>query len=135
MGTLPRWLAGVDGQGPILASRAAALLRAVATALHRREINVSAVALVDTGVFQEFALRAEIAILLGHVAEPVDAIEVSRRRGILFHPDVSSDAALIEPLQQFTVAVGSIRRQSLRQTAIPFAISFDHVSGRYTLLT
>jgi len=47
VGTLPRGLAGVEGKGPILASRASALLRAVATALHRRAINVSAVARID----------------------------------------------------------------------------------------
>src|SRR5258705_7023667 len=33
------------------------------------------------------------------------------------------------------VAVGGIRRQSMRQAALPFAIAFDHGSGRYTLLT
>ena len=67
VGTLPRGLTSVDGKGPILASRAAALLRAVATALHRRVIDVSAVALIDADVFQEFAFRAEIAVLLGHI--------------------------------------------------------------------
>ena len=118
VGTLPRWFTGVDGQRPILASRVAALLRTVATALRRRVINVSAVALIDAGVFQEFAFWAEIAILFGHVGKLVDAIEVRRRSRIFFYPDVSSDATLIEPLQKFAVAVGRIRRQSLRQLAI-----------------
>ena len=130
MGTLPRGLTGMDGKGPILASRAAALLRAVATALHRRVINVSAVARIDADVLQEFAFRAEIAVLLGHVGELVDAIEIGRPIGIFFHPDVRSDTALIQPLQQFAVAVGGIRRQRLRQVAVTFAIAFDHVSGR-----
>ena len=65
MGTLPRWLADVDGKGPILAARAAALLRAVATALHRRIIKVSAVERIDPDVLQEFALRADITVLRG----------------------------------------------------------------------
>jgi TonB family protein len=47
VGTLPRELAGVEGKVPILASRASALLRAVATALHRRVINARAVARID----------------------------------------------------------------------------------------
>src|SRR5436190_17825344 len=97
--SLPRRLAGVDGKGPILASRAAALLRALATALHRRIINVGAVARIDSGVLQDFAFRAEIAVLLGYVGELLDAIEISRPIGIFFHPDVSSDAAVVQPLQ------------------------------------
>ena len=106
MSTLPRWLADVDGKGPILAARAAALLGAFATALHRRIIKVSAVEGIDPDVLQEFALRAEIAVLLGQVGELVDAIEVGRRSGIFLDPDVRRDATLIEPLQQFAVAVG-----------------------------
>ena len=46
MGTLPRWLTSMDGDRPILASRAAVLLRALATALHRRVINVVS---IDSG--------------------------------------------------------------------------------------
>ena len=99
MGTLPRWLADVDGKGPILAARAAALLRAFATALDRRIIKVSAVERIDPDVLQEFALRAEIAVLLGQVGELVDAIEISLRSWIFLDPDVSRDAALLEPLQ------------------------------------
>src|SRR5215469_8655249 len=127
MGTLPRWLTGMDGDRPILASRAAALLRAVATALLCRVINVSAIAWIDAHVFQGLALRADIAVLLGQVSELVDAIEIARPIGIFFHPDVRSDAAVIQPLQQFAVAVGGIRGQRLRQVAVTFAITFDHV--------
>ena len=96
MGTLPRWLADVDGKGPILAARAAALLRAVATALHRRIIKVSAVERIDSDVLQDFAFRADIAVLLGYVSELVDAIEIRRPIRIFFHPDVRSDAVLIK---------------------------------------
>src|SRR6266853_950591 len=67
VGTLPRRLAGVDGKGPILASRAAALLRALATALHRRIINVCAGARINSDVLQDFAFRADIAVLFGYV--------------------------------------------------------------------
>ena len=93
---LPRWLAGVDGKGPKLASRAAALLRALTTALHRRIIKVSAVARIDSDVFQRLAFWADIAVLFGHVGELVDAIEIRRPIRIFFHPDVRSDAALIK---------------------------------------
>ena len=96
---------------------------------------MSAVALIDADVFQEFAFRAEIAVLLGHVGELVDAVKVRRRSGIFLYPDVSSDATFIEPLQQFAVAVGGVRRQRLRKIAVTFAMAFDHVSGRYALLT
>jgi len=97
--TLPRGLTSMDGKGPILASRAAALLGALATALHRRIINVCAVARIDSDVLQDFAFRADIAVLLGYVGELVDAIEISRPIGIFFNPDVGSDTTFIKPLQ------------------------------------
>jgi len=68
----------MDGDRPILASRAAALLRALATAFHRRIINGRAVARIDSDVLQDFAFRADIAVLLGYVGELVDATEISR---------------------------------------------------------
>jgi hypothetical protein len=34
---------------------------------------------MDADLFQEFAFRAEIAVLLGHVGELVDAVKVRRR--------------------------------------------------------
>jgi hypothetical protein len=37
------------------------------------------VALIDSGVFQDFAFGAEIAVLLGRVGELIDAIEIGRR--------------------------------------------------------
>ena len=55
--------------------------------------------------------------------------------GFSFHPDVTRDAALIQPLQQFAVAVGGIRGQSLGQVAVTFAIALNHVSGRFALVT
>ena len=69
MRTLPRGLTGMDGKGPILVSRAAALLGAFATALHCRIINVGAVARIDSDVLQDFAFRADIAVLFGSVGE------------------------------------------------------------------
>jgi len=36
------------------------------------------VALIDSGVFQDFAFRADIAVLLGQVGELVDATEIRR---------------------------------------------------------
>src|SRR6266568_8153302 len=86
VGTLPRRLTSMDGKGPILASRAAALLRALATALHRRIINVGAVARIDSDVLQDFAFGTEIAVLLGYVGELLDAIEISRPIGIFLSP-------------------------------------------------
>src|SRR5271154_5424024 len=83
--------------------------------------------------FKNLPSGAEIAVLLGHVGELVDAIQIRRPIGIFFHPDVSSDAALIQPLQQFTIAVGSICRQSLRQGAITVAIAFDAEAVTYQL--
>jgi len=94
VGTLLRWLTSMDGDRPILASRATALLRALTTALRRRIINMGVLALIDSGIFQNFAFGAEIAILLGHVSEPIDAIEISRTVGIFFHPDIGSDTAV-----------------------------------------
>ena len=88
------------------------ILRALTTALHRRIIKVSAVARIDADVFQRLAFWADIAVLFGHVGELVDAIEIRRPIRIFLHPDVSRDAALIEPLQQFAVAVAGIRGQS-----------------------
>jgi hypothetical protein len=76
---------------------------------------VNGVERIDSDVLQEFALRTEIAALLGNVGELVDAIEVCRRSRIFSYPDVSRNAAFLEPLQQFAVAVGGIRRQSLPQ--------------------
>jgi len=49
-----------------------------ATAFRRREVNMCVVALIDSGVFQDFAFRADISVLLRHVGELVDAIEISR---------------------------------------------------------
>jgi hypothetical protein len=46
---------------------------------------VGAVARIDSDVLQDFAFRAEIAVLLGHVGELLDAIEISR-------PTLSFDA-------------------------------------------
>ena len=69
---------------------------------------MSAVERIDSDVLQDFAFRADIAVLLGYVSELVDAIEISPPIGIFFHPDVSRDAALIEPWQQFAVAIGGI---------------------------
>jgi len=72
------------------------------------------VALIDSVVFQDFAFRTDIAVLLRHVSELVDAIEISRLPvRIFFHPDVTCDAALIEPLQQFAVAVGTQKAAGL----------------------
>jgi len=76
--TLPCGLTSMDGKSPILTSRAAALLGAFATALHRRIINVCAVARIDSDVLQDFAFRADIEVLLGYVGELVDAVEISR---------------------------------------------------------
>src|SRR5579862_1342291 len=42
-------------RSPTLASRTATLLGALATALRCREINMSVVVLIDSGVFQDFA--------------------------------------------------------------------------------
>src|SRR5579863_7152849 len=114
MGTLPRLFTSVDGDRPILASRAATLLRALATALRCREVDMCVVVLIDSGVFQNFAFRADITVLLRHVGELVDAIQVRRLPlGIFFHPNVTCDAALIEPLQHFPIAVGGIGRHPL----------------------
>src|SRR5215469_11544955 len=121
----------MDGDRSILAARAAALLGAFTTAFHRRIINVGAVACIDSDILQDFPFRADIAVLLGYVAELFDAIKIRRPIRVFFYPDIRSDAAVIEPLQQFAVAVGGIRRQSLRQVAVTFTISLDHVSGRY----
>jgi hypothetical protein len=94
------------------------------------------IALVDSGVFQDFAFRADIAVLLRHVGELVDAIEISWLPvRIFFHPHVTCDAAVVEPLQQFAVALGGVGGQSLGQIAVTFAIAFDHVSRRYALLS
>src|SRR5215475_12249933 len=94
------------------------------------------VALIDSVVFQDFSFGADKAVLLRHVSEPIDTIEISRLPlRVFFYPDVTCDAALIEPLQQFAVAVGGIRGQSLGQVTVTFAIAFDHVSGGYALLT
>jgi hypothetical protein len=60
---------------------------------------VCAVARIDSDVLQDFAFRAEIAVLLGYVGELLDAIEISRPIGIFFHPDVRSDTTFIKPLQ------------------------------------
>src|SRR5437773_451578 len=73
-------------RGPILASRAAVLLRALATALHRRIIKVGAVARIDSDVLQDFAFGAEIAVLLGQAvpsrknAMPTDTVCISNVR-------------------------------------------------------
>src|SRR6202011_438201 len=69
LGTLPCRFTSVDGDRPILASRTAALLRALATTLRRRIINMGMVALIDSVVFQDFSFRADIAVLLRHVGE------------------------------------------------------------------
>src|SRR6185437_16996470 len=94
---------------------------------------MSAVARIDSDVLQGLAFRADVVVLLGYVGELFDPIEISRTIGIFFHPNVRSDAALIEPLQKLTVAV--VCRQSLRQVAVTFAISFDHDTRRCTLVT
>jgi hypothetical protein len=114
LGTLPCLFTSVDGDSPILASRTAALLGTLAAALGRREINIGVVAFIDSGVFQDLPFRADIAVLLRHVDELIDALEIiTLPIAIFFHPDVSCDAAVVEPLQQFAVAVGGIRGQSL----------------------
>ena len=95
MGTLPCLFTSVDGDRPILASRTATLLGALATALRCREINMCVVVLVNSGVLQNFAFRADITVLLRHVGELVDAIQISRLPlRIFFHPNVTGDAAL-----------------------------------------
>src|SRR5690348_12416070 len=96
---------------------------------------MSAVARIDSDVLQGLAFRADVVVLLGYVGELFDPIEISRTIGIFFYPNVRSDAALIEPLQKLTVAVSVVRRQSLRQVAVTFAISFDHDTRRCTLVT
>src|SRR5678809_1092026 len=111
---LPRRLASVDGEAPKLGSCAEVLLRAVATALHRRIIKMSAVVRVDSHVFQGFAFRTDVVVLLRYVGELLDAVETTRPIGVFLHPDVGSDAAFIEPLQKLTVAVSVICRQCLR---------------------
>jgi len=58
---------------------------------------VSAVERIDADVFQRLAFWADLAVLLGHVGELVDALEIRRPIGIFFHQDVSRDAALIDP--------------------------------------
>ena len=83
-GTLPCLFTSVDLDHPILASRAVALLGAVATALRRRIIKMGVVALMDADVFQDFAFRADIAVLRRHVGELVDAIEIRRPIGFYF---------------------------------------------------
>src|SRR5580765_8912243 len=121
MRTLPCLFTSVDGDRPILASRTATLLGALATALRCREINMCVVPLIDSGVFQDFAFRADITVLLGHVGELVDAIQISTLPiAIFFHPHVTYDAAVLEPLQKFPVAVGGIRGQGLGQIAVTF---------------
>jgi hypothetical protein len=45
------------------------------------------------------------------------------------------DPSLHEPVQQFTIAVGVVRRQALRQPPISFSIIFDHVTSGGALLT
>ena len=67
-----------------------------------------AVERIDANVFQRLAFWADIAILLRPVGELLDVIEISRPIGIFFHADISRDAAVVEPLQKFAVAVGGI---------------------------
>ena len=67
----------MDGDRPILASRTATLLGALATALRCREINMCVVVLIDSGVFQDLAFRADITVLLRHVGELVDGTFVN----------------------------------------------------------
>src|SRR5579872_6052177 len=94
------------------------------------------VVLIDSGVFQDFAFRADITVLLRHVGELVDAIQVRRLPlGIFFHPNVTCDAALIEPLQHFPIAVGGIGCHPLWPPTISFAVAIDHIACRCTLLT
>jgi hypothetical protein len=96
---------------------------------------MSVIALIDSDVFQGLAFWTDVVVLLGYVGELLDAIEITRPIGIFFYPDVRSNAALIEPLQNFTVTIGVIRRQSLRQVAVTFAVSFDHGPCRCALVT
>src|SRR5215467_6267013 len=109
---LPCLFTSMDLDHPKLTSRAAALLRAVTTTLWRRIIKMGVVARMDSHIFQWFAFRTYVAVLLRHVGEPVNAIETTRV-GIFFHSDVSFYAALIKPLQHFAVAVGGIRGHRL----------------------
>ena len=95
----------------ILASRAAALLGALATAFHRRVIKVSAVALIGRRI-SEACVPGGYSRSLWH--RPVHLYVPDRPIGIFFHPDVGSDAAFIESSQQFAVAIGGIRGQCLR---------------------
>jgi hypothetical protein len=59
----------MDGDRPILTSRTAALLGALATALRRREVNMGVVALIDSGAFQDFAFRADITTTFGSILD------------------------------------------------------------------
>src|SRR5208283_5462204 len=45
------------------------------------------------------------------------------------------DPSLHQPVQQFAIAVGVVRRQALRQPPISFSITVDHVASGGTLLT
>src|ERR1041385_4151940 len=96
---------------------------------------MSAVARIDSDIFQGLAFRADVVVLLGYVGELLYSIEITRPIGIFFHPDIRSDAAFIEPLQKLAVAVGVICRQSLRQVAVTFAVSVDHGPRRCALVT
>ena len=54
------------------------------------------VAFIDSVVFQDFAFRADVAVLLRHVGELVDAIEIiTLPIAIFFHPHVTCDAAVM----------------------------------------
>ena len=78
---------------------------------------------IDTHVLQLLAFRTDIAVLFRQVGELLDPIEIALPQRIFFDPDIRGDTAIVEPLQQFTVAVGVVGRQTLRPAAITFAIA------------
>src|SRR5437773_2809436 len=118
-----------------LAARALRLLPTSSTALNRRVVPVRTVPFVNTHVVQWLACGAQIAVFFRHVRELLDPVSIRGRVRTFLHPNVRRNPTIIEPLQQFAVALGGVRGQRLRKIAVTFAIAFDHVAGRYALLT
>ena len=114
MGTLPSWLASVDPYALMLASRAAALLRAVATALRHRIIKVSTVARIDADVFQRLAFWADVAVLLGHNSRA--AAKAPRPAvGLLFRLEAGELTMLGRGWQLFASPCGKTRNSGCQQ--------------------
>jgi Phage integrase family len=82
----------------------------------RSHINLGSIYGIDTNVGQSLSFGTLITVRFGKVSKLFDPVQAAFRSRALFHADIGSDAAFLEPGQNLAVPIGRIGWHTFRHT-------------------